>query len=399
MKKLLLISILTFSWGLVQSQDQVTSVKIGCKKGQRNTVGVPFDSVIVLDNRFDTAAIRYTLDGEYPVRSENFHQPLPAAIKNYLDKAIKPLEKRSETLLVDLHQLKVSNRNTPVWDTIRNRYLFLRIYVIFEADVYIEQPGNLWRKIVSIQKPYVINYEPVGCTISRALNEMTEATSFTGLADRTNKKRLSYLLKDTQSFRFSTDSILVPLSAIDVPFYKHWKKYPIILDQVSSNGFFNTFGDFQQNKINACSPKLIFNNADSTYRYTKTDCKFIKSPVPWAISDGGRIYINIYKDLFLPLHRHENTFYFIVPGSLPDMYAFLSMQETERINRTQTNASGNLLGDLVSTFLDDTIQSKMKKARQKKMAYNGLNGQYRICFVDMQNGDIVFTGDAIISKK
>src|SRR5882724_9177122 len=74
---------------------------------------VPFDKVIVLDNRIDTSSRIYTYEtGQYPLAYLSLNRSVKNEIESYIYKVVEPLQKGNYTLLVNIEELHIPNYGT-----------------------------------------------------------------------------------------------------------------------------------------------------------------------------------------------------------------------------------------------------------------------------------------------
>lgn len=91
---------------------QINTVTVALKfdKKSLHITSFPFNEIIVLDNRIDTSKIFTYQNGKYPPTTLTLAQPTSITIKNYIQNATSNLLKENKTLLINIDQLRVSNK-------------------------------------------------------------------------------------------------------------------------------------------------------------------------------------------------------------------------------------------------------------------------------------------------
>ncbi len=119
-----------------------------------NMVYTPFCAVEVLDNRVDTTKIYTVYDGNLSPNVVRFAQPAHVEIQEYIQKAISAIPHGSETLVINLQQLKIVNRSIFVHRGEMpgaDKAYRLRRCVLFTAVAYLKKQDELYYSIVSIK--------------------------------------------------------------------------------------------------------------------------------------------------------------------------------------------------------------------------------------------------------
>ena len=340
---------------------------------------LPFDRVVVLDNRYDTTKIKVIEDGSYPVKVLTLNKPASLAIKNYIESVIKPYHKKEQNLYLNIKQLRFSN---PSYYSNYSSQLF------FSADAYI-QTGVHFRKIATIKKDYRPHYHGYmdsiyRRTITYALNDLIENVN-------ANYYKQGKEGIDTETY-----------DSINTNVMSEWNEYAIIKnDSFSTNGVYETFKDFRDDKIKPVNfslqmaPDSVFNirfseNNKRYYSKMSGRCHHV-----FAVFYNGNRYISIFGRFFLPLYKMNNTFYFNVPNALPNMYSIISekllqFEGYENAAISTDNPYANLVGGIVGIIQEYRDNKRIYKEKQNILGNGLLNEDMRICFLDMDTGDIIY---------
>ena len=358
----------------------------------------PFSEVQILDNRFDTTQLFTIEDGEYPIRRLNIDQPAAYTIKKYITEAILPLSKGNKTLLINITQLRITNKGsierTPN-NHGRNPGKGMRNYVIFSAEAYYKTGKKQYSKIVTVHKNYKVYSQPQR-TISAIFNELMEAASNIGdtlLNTITDKpKQLRFLHADTTSFKYSQDTANIALDQINTNQRTKWADYSIVANTDTSRGIFNNFDDFRANSALQRTVHLLWDAKDSAYTVDPFSyANLCNNRLPWAIRDSGNLYIALNRRFYVQLKRFNNSFYFYVPQSLPNMYALTSLENgAANSGNVAVPTTGNLIAALITTIAATAINIGVEAAKTKRILQNGLQSGFRDCYIDMDTGDIVY---------
>jgi hypothetical protein len=394
MLKLSFLTLVVFLMTSFSLPGQTTStIPLQVNKKHLNINYFPFDSIQVLDNRFDTTKIFITENGNYPPAYLNFSPSTPVAIKNYINSAVKDFPRGNKKLLINIEQFRIPNKTYFVqkkknYSIIRN----LRDYILFSAEIYYQTGDNRYRKIVTVNKNYY-TYDPqMNEQFLIILNNIIEASCINttdGSVLKTPKK-LIYLLNDTASFNYSKDSTNISLEQINQNAKHKWSGYQIVKDHHYSNGFYSTFDDFRSNTVTADPVQVKYDEKHSLYiislpgYYTNN-----KNFYPWAVCKSDTLYIQLYKDVYLKSDKLNNTFYFDVPDSLPDMYALLSI-EAIKAESNAGGSTGNGVADLIAGAVSGTVDMIIKKSKENTIRKDGFKNNFRKCFIDMYCGDIIY---------
>jgi hypothetical protein len=372
---------------------------------------IPFGAVKVLDNRFDTTQVYLWENGTYPPERIDFDTTASVAIRRYIDDAIHRVRHGSDTLLINIEQMTISNkRRIARMGRPDRRHIFgikkgdyvvnydLRDRLLFATHVYYKRPDGRYRELVSIHLEYLYGtFGFIGQSIADLLNETVEVASLiyanaNGLTIKSSnwlKRRMS----DTAYFTFYKGENDVSLSVIDRNVQENWKKYPI-LDAVNSpSGRFRTFDDFRNNRLIPGMINLNFDNKDSVCKRMELDKDSSGDTKDWAVCDSGCYYMRLFGNAYLRLERHDNGYYFYVPWSLPDMYALLSLEELAFVRGTNNSNSNNIQTVLTAMALAATTGRIVGRARMKEIAAAGLKHGFRHCPIDMDSGDILISKD------
>lgn len=322
----------------------------------RHITEVPFNHVVVFDNRFDTTSLKFEQNGKYPPKILIFNAPAAETLAHYLYNGVGRLQRGDQTLYIDLRELRFGN--------IADEYLFIA------ADAYLSKKNGGLSRVCSFKKNVVVpnsgwnsNYDERA--LADAMSSLVEAVC------------AGEALPDTAT-RSSSD--------LHTNVTKSWAVYPAVHQQQSADGFYMTFDDFAHNRVQPAQINLIPDKEDSLYKLPPG----VRNRA-WGVCYKGHPYIgmadpaslNYRKVLFLPLHLKGNTFIFHIPNSLPDMYAMLSSRQIMEYMTRMDNIDNEdytrkpdkeELGDRVTRIQKDGIESR----------------DFRDCFLDMDTGDVIY---------
>ena len=359
----------------------------------------PFDNIEVIDNRFDTTNILTVENGIYPLHKINIEQPAAYTIKHYILTAIAKLPKGNKTLLMSLKQLRVTNKSY-VYRRRGKETCLLFGGLMFEADLFYKTGRSKYKKILTIHKKYYsenILQQGIATILNEALEAASNLNGNSLSAITTHPRKLKYLSKDTRSFVYTKDTAVVALEQINTNQQQKWADYLINSNPILSNGWYQNFDDFRDNKLTPGFIQMKWDDKDSIFvidSKTRAAAK-LQNGLPWAVCDSGNIYMALGPRAYLKLGRLNNTFYFYVPYTLPDMYAMLSMEKTGD-DFVSAPSTGNILADLVGIVVTASIDYGIETAKNKKIRKNGLKSNYRNCYIDMDTGDIIYYRCTII---
>ncbi len=322
--------VLTISLSLAASGEaQMNPIPLGHLQYSGRGMGIkytPFGSVQVLDNRLDTGQIYIVQTGQYPPGRVVFDTIASAAIEGYLEDAIHYTRHGQETLLVDIDQLRISNRRRipRVWHPNQKHILGvirrdsvmnydLRKNILLTANIYYKSGEGRYRKLLTIHKEYYyVDYPYVRSTFTYLLNELLSAAS------------LAYSRDTGKGEDISIDRINIKVS-------NKWAGYPIVGETPSGSGRFRTFDDFRNGRVIPGQIGIRLITDDSTYRVnTGGSPDSLEDSKDWAVCDSGNYYVRTYRNIYLPLYRRESGFVFYVPWTLPDMYALHNTTQTSK---------------------------------------------------------------------
>jgi hypothetical protein len=234
-----------------------------------------------------------------------------------------------------------------------------------------------------------------GDVIRFLLNELIRFTSIPNknIADSNNVGRpKTFWARDSVGYFFSNDTASFTSDQINISAAKRWNNSPIMSSNLSKNGAYDEFADFQSDKIiPAENISVVFNESDSLYRMDPADsAKFAKQRMPWGICVDKQLDIHLWGNSFQKLEKTENTFQFYVPYSMPDMYSILSLYEIDRTRYSSTVPTGNLFADLGGIAVTSLAGSAVQQSQAKKSKEEDKKHNYRTCLINMDSGDFIY---------
>ena len=208
---------------MVQSHAQFShgSIPLTIEKKLKHIESVPFDQIIVLDNRFDSTNFLMAEVILKKPEMDGFSLPASKEIRKYLEKAIAPFSKEKGTVYINLKQLRFGNLRS------------ISGTLFFAADVYLVKEEKLI-KIFSAKKEYSF-HRTYNRTITLALNNLIEEVS-----------KNYYLQNKTPLDTFT-------LEEVNKNVREDWGSYAIIKQNNYEDGIYKTLNDFKDNKVDFVS--------------------------------------------------------------------------------------------------------------------------------------------------
>ena len=124
----------------------------------------PFNRVMVLDNRIDTIKVYTAHSGKYPPESLKW-QNVAYEMEQHITKTLSTVPMGNTTLLVNIEQLRVSNR----WGG----------YIMFLAGVFSQTENGRYRKIITINAHYAMDKDIDDVLKPLAIDLVDAATVYT----------------------------------------------------------------------------------------------------------------------------------------------------------------------------------------------------------------------------
>jgi hypothetical protein len=369
----------------------------------KNIHYVPFNKVVVLDNRYDTSKLYIFETGQYPLATVRLSEPAKDAIRKYIENAIAPVRKGDKTLLVNIRELYIPNRGIMVKKRIErpgpaaHNYFYSRMYIRFYSDIYIQSGENVFKKIADLQVEYQMmpTADASGDNIRFLLNELIRCASIPNenIPDSNNSgKPKSYWVRDSIGYFFSTDTSNISINQIDVPAITRWKHTPIMSSNLTKNGVYEGFVDFQSDRITRTAAiALVYNEEDSLFKMSPTDSAiFSRQKMPWAICSDGQLYIHLWGSVFQKLTKMNSSFEFHVPYSLPDIYTILSLYANNRNLVLAPAPTGNIFVDIGTLAGSAAANTAAKGSRAKGIIEEDKEHNFRTCLINMDSGDFIY---------
>ena len=336
---------------------------------------VPFNKVVVFDNRMDTTKIKIFENGKYPIKVLNFDKPAPLAIKDYIENSIKGLPQKEQTIYINLQELKFSNANPKLF---------------FSAEAYLKKNNRYW-KVASVRRSFA--YSTLGNGLRYSAYKIAIGNS------------INYLVNNIASNYYGQkegNDSLYTLSDINNSITNEWVSYNVNTQKTNVDGVYETFDKFRNNIIEPVNLS-VSREGDSLFQinFLERNSYFSKETGNlenvFAVSFNGKLFIYSKKTTALiPLIKKNNTFYFYVPNILPNMYSIISSKNLRTIGGNGDNGiqgNGNAWVELAIDgigFIIKTIVNSGVDAKKERIYNNGMGDDMRNCFIDMDSGDIVY---------
>lgn len=350
---------------------------------------IPFNTVTVIDNRFDTTKLKVIPEGSYPTPELVFDRPASLAITDYIQRMVSRFAQTNRHLVIDLRQFRFGNIATRIGAE-RSQNSFnkpdpqIDQCLFFSATAYYETSNGRLKRVLYFKKPTVL-----------------QEKGFRGDSyARTVIKALTDFLIELCSIderQASGDTLVSEQDLVDNNVTNDWANYPINKQSPVSNGIYPTFDDFLNNREQVMDFSLRM-NIDSNYTLMLPT----RIRKPWGVYYNGAFYLAFndphspytHRAFYLQLEKKNNTFYFYLPHDLPNMYAFLSATQmgTTPIGSDRVYSGNALAGALVSGTAAgiQTSKNAATAARRENVTEMGMNSGWRRCFLDMDSGDIIY---------
>jgi hypothetical protein len=348
----------------------------------------PFKNVVVLDNRFDTATFYSFQDGKYPLVTTTFAQPLSIEIKNYIENAIAGLRKGDDTYLFNIQQLRMGNRHTAL--KLNNKNIDIRTNAILSADVYRQTGDNQYTKVLSINTSYPF-VNKLNDLVATVINSMIEASALTTLPAGSvsdKPKNLKSYLKENSGYNYLKESAVSSLEAININVRNQWSDYPINKNSNRQSGYYKDFDDFKNNILTAMPIAFSSETEDETYKISNDvgSSELRKLFSAWALCDSSsNIFIRLPGNKFVKILPRDNTFYFNVPASSPNMYSIFSIADIP-----PNYGSYYYANDISWVLAGDAIGNAEVREERRYILKSEMKDYFRKCYIDMDTGDIIY---------
>jgi hypothetical protein len=353
--------------GVVKGQTKVRYIHLISKEKLEHVRQIPFDQVVVFDNRYDTTKFRIEETGQFPLVIDQFDQPASKAIGSYIEAELKPFPQKKQTLYISIKELHFGNVSEMAGN------------LFFAADAF-ETNDQVLRRVVSFRKVYAFRQSSAK-TIERAIRNFVEQTA---------------LLYQTKHFQ---DTLSYSLRDINSSVLNRWAVYPIMRQApAAQNGIYKSFSDFRNNLIDTTRfwPEV---ESDGTIRLrcpgsdkflTK---KYLSLRHVWALVYKDTMYVPIMGCYLLPLRKQDNSLHFSLPESIPDMYDIIcsEMPYTPGNHYNQLAYSSDRYIALTSLITGATVQDNAGLQRAKmERRFQDQKNQARECYLNMDSGDIIY---------
>jgi hypothetical protein len=389
MVRLTLIGLLCLSAVRALCQYRKELVQLSYTKKLHGVHQVPFNDVTVIDNRFDTTKLKIMPDGSYPMPELVFDRPASIALSDYIKRAISQFPRTTRHLYIDLLQLRFGNIGTRIGEGQANNVFHkndpeIKYCLFLSANAYYADTNGGFKKVFSFKRPIVMQIKGLRGdfyqrTIIKALTDFI--TALCAVDEKATAKDADSMAGEN----FGKNVI------------EYWASYPINKLSVTSNGIYPTFDDFLNNRIRS---------ADFTLRQNEDSTWILDLPAginnPWGVHYNGIFYYALngprlpyskHNRILLPMTPQHNTFFFYLPHTLPDMYAILSAATVGGQGTFSSSPNPGGVGGLIIGAVGAGVQAQknhLANVRKENVLIQGLRGDLRHCFLDMDSGDVVY---------
>jgi hypothetical protein len=344
-------------------QTVVETVHLTPVKRLKHIHGLPFDKVVVFDNRYDSFKIAIGGDGIHPVDIHRLDSPAARAIQAYLETVVKGLPAGSGTLYVSVKQLRFQN--------VYSSTLF------FSASAYLPWNGG-YTKVAEIYRNYWggsgFNHSPM-----KALDDLVREVA---------KNYATKRSADTKTYTIADINSNVTHDWMNTPFMKQ-DSWPV-------DGVYRTIGAVRNNRIEPTSLDMRMETDSAYVIHFATDAgwqKWAGHDNIFAVSYQGRLFVRITSKYFLPLYKVDQAFHFRVPMSLPNLNAILAainLGVGDTPDYPLTNAPGALLGVMVTVILKNRANSVYNRTKQQIEGKGSGDVAWRSGVLDFDTGDLMY---------
>jgi hypothetical protein len=350
---------------------------------------VPFSAVTVVDDRFDTTKLELMPTGARPFHDLVFAQPASIAVAEYIERVINRYPKADRRLYIDLLQLRFGNIGTRIGEGQANNVFHkndpeIKYCLFLSANAYYADTNGGFKKVFSFKRPIVMQIKGLRGdfyqrTIIKALTDFI--TALCAVDEKATAKDADSMAGEN----FGKNVI------------EYWASYPINKLSVTSNGIYPTFDDFLNNRIRS---------ADFTLRQNEDSTWILDLPAginnPWGVYYNGIFYYALndprlpyskHNRILLPMTPQHNTFFFYLPHTLPDMYAILSAATVGGQGTFSSSPNPGGVGGLIIGAVGAGVQAQknhLANVQKENVLIQGLRGDLRHCFLDMDSGDVVY---------
>jgi hypothetical protein len=241
---------------------------------------------------------------------------------------------------------------------------------LFIADLYSKRGNDRYQKFASI------NQENITLGV-----DFRKSTILKDLIKASITLPSQQKVADISEFSFEQISASVK---------KDWISCPIMRDTNYGTGLFITFNDFKNN-IKSNFPFKLISETDSIYTFAfDNGVDNPKKLLPYVVSDGGQLYIQLFKNKYLKLEKKEFTYHFLVPSSLSNMYDLMSMESINYSQLAHSGTSTNLLLELAALTVVSVTNELSRSSRIKRVMRHQDSENFREVTIDMYSGDFIF---------
>jgi hypothetical protein len=320
-----------------------------------------FNKVLVVENRFDTSPIVNVFQGKQGLILVKWDTALKTAIQNYVQTLLdRSTSAGDRSLLIELRRYQFNGNGMHFW-----------------ANAYYSAGDNGFIKFASMD------------TVFRRRPEhyLTGAAIAVFLEEIMLKRPLTQTNPDSA----------VSLSTIESNNVMHeWASLPINTAGSYPPGVYEGYTTLRKNQPYDYALR-VDRRDDSVYVVTFTDTlpEKRKRIISWldfrgrgVISYNSQLYYLLDYPVCLPLVRKNNTFYFHIPSSLPNMY-YLDKARTEGLSTTSLRDLGPIrnAGDGVAAGGALVIGTLGRQAEIKAIKKEGIKDPtMRDCYIDLGTG-------------
>lgn len=382
---------------MAQQDNTVIHLTMGTTRQQLSFF--PYKRITVIDARADSSYISIPSNGVYPAQRARFNEPIAKVFKDYIERQTVNTKKGELELLLRIEQFSSPNLlyTTRMSSDSVQQYFYWKNYLFFKVVAYAVVSDKGYEKVFSGEDLFFYaSLDYFGKRITKLMDNLVVALSVPP-TDRSQQvinhsPAQKGILNNVVYYAFNSDSSLYRFEEVQRNVQENWIEYEVVSNPRPVAGYFRTFDAFRNNTPTPSAVAVKFSDKDSLYKF-----KLHKhNERIWGICDGKDFYMRISDTSYLKLIKENNTFFFRVPNSLPDMHALLSIEEQYRAGDGPTviYSNGAILS-LVATIINTTIvRSSGKKTRKSKEAELIEKSQqfnlYRKCILNMDNGDIIF---------
>lgn len=287
-------------------------------------------------------------------------------IEAVMNQALSKIDCEDDTLVICINAFRVPNLfELSLMENADGEIskLTLRKYVYVNIDMYLKI-GEQYKKVVSLIDYRFIPNAFIEQTTNELIKDIFQIACLFDKSKFTENKLRKKKIRSMQGLLFYPKNPFVSTDTLRNSVQNTWIKYKINSSNCFINkGFAYNFIQFRNCEYNEQNIKFNYNQKDSTYELLGVEPKKLNRKLSYFIAYGSNYYINLFNNKFLKLEKLNNTFFFKIPENYPSLYEYLPITTKRKLEKWRSHNKGS-------------------------KNFNEYNTKYRICYLDMDSGDI-----------